>query len=78
MSDPEYKPSYQITVPRISSRSTLEQCRLEAMVAAAKHGLRGEPEVEPYDGRPRAWGGPMRDPQGYIFRWPVEDQDSIA
>ncbi len=56
-----------VEVPRIPSRSTLRMCRARAKVIAAREGVRTEPEVSSYDRRPSAFGGPMRDPQGYIF-----------
>jgi len=57
-----------IDVPRLPSRSTLRECRARAkVIAARREGVRSEPHVIAYDGRPSAVGGPMRDPQGWIF-----------
>lgn len=56
-----------IEVPRLPSRSTLRECRARAKVIAAREGVHTEPEVNSYDGRPSAFGGPLRDPQGWIF-----------
>ncbi len=56
-----------IEVPRIPSRSTLRKCRARAKVIAAREGVRTEPEVTLYDGRPSAFGGPIANPQGWVF-----------
>lgn len=56
-----------IEVPRVPSRSTLRECRARAKVIAAREGVRTEPEVTSYDGRPSAFGGPMNNPQGWTF-----------
>jgi hypothetical protein len=57
-----------IEVPRLPSRSTLRECRARAkVIAARREGVRSEPDVTAYDGRPSAVGGPMRGPQGWIF-----------
>ena len=57
-----------IEVPCLPSRPTLRECRARAkVIAARKEGVRSEPDVTAYDGRPSAVGGPMRDPQGWIF-----------
>jgi hypothetical protein len=61
-----------VMVPRLPSRSTLEQCRALATAIVAKYEVIGDPDVEPYDGQLRAWGGPMSNPQGYYFSWPAE------
>jgi hypothetical protein len=64
-----------VTVPRLPMRSTLRECRARAKVVAARQGVRTEPEVVPYDGRPTAGNGPMSDPQGWMFRFPFEPKD---
>ena len=57
-----------IEVPRLPSRPTLRECRARAkVIAARREGVRSEPDVTAYDGRPPAVGGPMRNPQGWIF-----------
>jgi hypothetical protein len=61
-------PNYRIVMPRIGSRLTLEACRAEAMAIAHKEGIRGEPEVENYDGW-HSSNGPLSNPQGYVFSW---------
>lgn len=71
-SDDEYRPSYIVGVPRTSRRQSLEECKTIAMAIAARQGITDEPDIEPYDGWPRGWGGPMEGPQGYRFRWPVD------
>jgi hypothetical protein len=35
-----------------------------------------EPDVTAYDGRPSAVGGPMRDPQGWIFTFDLNGDGS--
>jgi len=65
-------PNYRITMPRIGSRLTLEACRAEAMAIARKEGIRGEPEVENYDGW-HSSNGPLSNPQGYVFSWNVDE-----
>ena len=59
-------------MPRIGSRLTLDACRAEAMAVARKDGIRGEPEVESYDGW-HSSNGPLSNPQGYIFSWNVDE-----
>jgi hypothetical protein len=60
-------------MPRIGSRLTLEACRASAMAVARKQGIRGEPEVESYDGL-HSSNGPLSHPQGYIFSWSVDEE----
>lgn len=55
-----------IEVPRIPGQSTLRQCRARAKVIAAREDVHTEPDVTSYDRR-STFGGPMRDPQGWIF-----------
>jgi len=38
------------------------------MAIAHKEGIRGEPEVENYDGW-HSSNGPLSNPQGYVFSW---------
>ncbi len=66
---------YRITMPRTRNRLTLDACRAEAMVVAGKEGIRGEPEVESYDGR-HSSNGPLSNPQGYIFSWNVDEEQA--
>ncbi len=66
-------PNYRITMPRIGSRLTLDACRAKAMAVAHKEGIRGEPEVETYDGW-HSSNGPLSNPQGYIFSWNVDEE----
>jgi hypothetical protein len=68
-------PNYRITMSRIGSRLTLEACRAKAMAAARKQGIRGEPEVESYDGL-HSSNGPLSNPQGYIFSWSVDEEQA--
>jgi hypothetical protein len=63
-----------IEVPRVPTRSTLRECRARAKVLAAREGVRTEPHVTSYDGRPPALGGPMSNPQGWTFIF-YEDRD---
>jgi hypothetical protein len=65
-------PNYRITMPRIGSRLTIDACRAEAMAVARKEGIRGEPEVENYDGW-HSSNGPLSNPQGYVFSWNVDE-----
>jgi hypothetical protein len=65
-------PNYRMVMPRIGSRLTLDACRAEAMAIARKKGVRGEPEVESYDGW-HSSNGPLSNPQGYIFSWNVDE-----
>ena len=65
-------PNYRMVMPRIGSRLTLDACRAEAMAIARKEGIRGEPEVESYDGW-HSSKGPLSNPQGYIFSWNVDE-----
>ena len=53
--------------------NTLEACRVEAMAVARKEGIRGEPEVESYDGW-HSSNGALSNPQGYIFSWNVDEE----
>jgi hypothetical protein len=64
-----------VEVPRTPDRSTLRQCRARAKVIAAREGVRTEPEVSPYDGRPSALGGPMSNPQGWIFTFDLNGDE---
>jgi hypothetical protein len=64
--------NYRMVIPRIGSRLTLDACRAEAMAIARKKGIRGEPEVESYDGW-HSSNGPLSTPQGYIFSWNVDE-----
>lgn len=66
------KKKLTIEVPRVPSRSTLPECRARAKVIGAREGVRTEPEVSSYDGRPTASGGPMANPQGWIFTFDLE------
>jgi len=59
-------------MPRIGNRLTLDACRAEAMAMARKEGIRGDPEVESYDGW-HSSNGPLSNPQGYIFSWNVDE-----
>jgi hypothetical protein len=61
-----------MVMPRIGSRLTLDACRAEAMAMARKEGVRGDPEVESYDGW-HSSNGPLSNPQGYIFSWNVDE-----
>jgi hypothetical protein len=54
-----------VEVPRTPDRSNLQRCRARAKVIAAREGLRTEPDVISYDGRPLM--GLLRDPQGWTF-----------
>jgi hypothetical protein len=54
-----------VEVPRTPDRSNLHRCRARAKVIAAREGLRTEPDVISYDGRPLM--GLLRDPQGWTF-----------
>jgi broad specificity phosphatase PhoE len=54
-----------VEVPRTPDRSNLLRCRARAKVIAAREGLRTEPEVISYEGRP--FMGLLRDPQGWTF-----------
>lgn len=54
-----------VEVPRTPDRSNLQRCRARAKVIAAREGLRTEPEVSSYDGRPLM--GLLLDPQGWTF-----------
>jgi hypothetical protein len=55
--------SWRFPVPR--NRLNLQRCRARAKVIAAREGLRTEPDVISYDGRPLM--GLLRDPQGWTF-----------
>ena len=65
---------FGISMPRIQSRQTYEDCLAEAMAVAARYGVNREPdEITSYDGQPRAFGGPMSGPQGYDFKWNLKE-----
>lgn len=62
---------YRIIMPRISTRASLPDCKAYAIEIARRQGITGEPEVDSYEGRVQAFGGPMSGPQGYTFTWRV-------
>ena len=62
------RPPCTVSVPRLPWRTSMEQCRGQAMAIAASKGVTGPPtSVTAYDGPWSAFGGPMRHPQGYRF-----------
>lgn len=67
-----------IKVPRLlPARGDLKKCRARAKVAAARQGVRTEPEVVPYITRAAANGRLVRDSQGWIFTFSLKDEESV-
>jgi hypothetical protein len=67
-----------IEVPRLDKRFSLERCRAEAQMAARSQGFSGPPdEVSSYDGTPTAMGGPLTNPQGYVFTWYAPGSEEV-